>query len=138
MVLDSGYLGIVDVPWADVHKVLPRPSSVQPENAVQVNSWKRTRVVVEQFFGCMKSVMAFTAHIYPFDLVHLSVDTENCILLTNEHIRSRILDIEDQPFYLHWLSSIIQDEEGRKRKRSAQQRASNARRSNLLSFSTNL
>ena len=49
--------------------------------------FNKIRVNIECFFGRMQKIFTFTKRVYPFDHKNFDIDIDNCILLTNEHIR---------------------------------------------------
>ena len=58
----------------------------------------KIRVPIECFFGRMQSIWRITAECYRNSHAVFDVDYDNCVLLTNEHIRLNRLNPSDEQF----------------------------------------
>lgn len=132
--LDSGYIGQVVVPYE--RRVIPKPSTLHTHrHKEQTAELKRKRVVVEQFFGRMKTCILFTSRPYPFDRnTYFDTDIDSCIMLTNEHIKLRALSEHDSVLYLKYWADIRLREEERAEKHRKSTRKWRAQHQQLVEF----
>jgi hypothetical protein len=102
---DSGFLGGEETPFTRIR--LRKPSTiVNNEQERYIDHWyARKRVQIECFFGRMTKVFRLFTKPYLFDMNYLSIDVDNVIMLTNEHILSRVLGDDDSSFWRQWVSS---------------------------------
>jgi len=60
---------------------------------------KTKRVLVECFFGRLKTLFRMARDVYRYDLSNFDVDLDCCIMLTNEHIKCNDLNEFDSHYY---------------------------------------
>jgi len=66
----------------------------------------RKRVVVEQFFGRMKTIMGITRTKYPFQKDSMDMDMQICVWLTNQHILQHHLSESDGQLYTKYIRGL--------------------------------
>ena len=117
--VDKGYIGdeIVDTPG--IRKLIPfkTPQGIT-EN--QHNNDVYSIHLIERFFGRMKSLWKITSSVYRNDKNSFNLDIDNCILLTNEHIRLFNLIDDDRLYYQAFIISEKQQKEEKSNKRKIQ------------------
>ncbi len=105
MLYDSGFLGGADTPFTRIR--LRKPCSIA-NNAQEkaIDHWYATkRVKIECFFGRMTKVFRLISKPYIFDANRLATDVDNIVMLTNEHIITRVLEDDDSLFWRQWMES---------------------------------
>jgi hypothetical protein len=65
------------------------------DEACKMAYYSRLRVIVEQWFGRMKRLMAMSRNVYILSREHRQTDTDNIIMLVNHHIRQFDLCSDD-------------------------------------------
>jgi len=78
----------------------------------------RKRVVVEQFFGRLKTIMGITRVKYPFQKDHMDMDMQICVWLTNQHILQHHLADSDGDMYTKYIRVVHAQVESEKRKKA--------------------
>ena len=63
------------------------------------------RVPIECFFGRMEKLWKITSSVYRFSHEYFDIDYDNCVLLTNEHIREHQLVDADAEYYRFIINS---------------------------------
>jgi hypothetical protein len=80
-------------------------------------------VVVEQYFGRMKTVFRITHVPYPYSLDSMLMDIQIVTWLTNQHVIAHALSEQDGQLYRQYINSqIAQHEEAKKKKAAANQK----------------
>ncbi len=81
----------------------------------------RIRVPVEQFFGRMQQLFTLLRNTYTLDHSHFDTDFDNCVFLTNEHIRANHPLAEgDRKFYHTVMQQRLEKYKKVREKRSKQ------------------
>lgn len=115
---DKAYQG-PDTDTPEIHRMFvrraPRTARDREQNAVL----SRIRVPVEQFFGRLTKLWKILRGIYRYDHSHFDTDFDNCVLLTNEHIRNHELVEIDRLFYRALISERKRLHEQREEKQKA-------------------
>ena len=95
----------------------------------------RIRVVVEQFFGRLKSLWSLFRKPYRFAHDRFDMDFDICAMLTNEHIKANLLEDNDQQFYRN-LRNITRSRQEDKQKRRREQVAESKKKKKQRSSQT--
>jgi hypothetical protein len=80
----------------------------------------KQRVPVEQFFGRLTQLWRITRNTYRYEHTNFDIDIDNCILLTNEHIKVNQLEEIDFTFYRKLIQEHKREYEVKQEKRQAQ------------------
>ena len=86
--------------------ILSNRSVVSAEQAIQQEWLAKKRVVVEQYFGRLKTVMGITRMRYPFQKDNMNMDIQICVWLTNQHILQHQLVEDDGLLYQRYINSL--------------------------------
>ena len=78
---------------------------------------KSVRVRIEMFFGRLKQSWGIFKKSYRLSLDLLDMDFDNCLFLTNELLKKRVLSEFDRLYYLKLIESRKKSFRGKKRKR---------------------
>lgn len=98
----------------------PKGTILSSQQIKQRRELNAIRVLIEQFFGRMKRLWGICRGIYTLDHSHFDMDINNCILLTNEHIRTYQLTVEDRNLFFALLQKKIDEREAKLHKRNRQ------------------
>jgi hypothetical protein len=101
--LDKGYIGDSSE-TVNLRKSIPYKKPSTPVQITHNSEWSKVHNPMERFFGRMKKIWRITSRTYKNDLQSIDVDMDNCIFLTNEHIRTHQLQPVDD-LYLRQLES---------------------------------
>ena len=117
---DKGYVGDETKDTPGLRKLVPNKNPQSSED------YQRTRDIyanhhIERFFGRMKRLWKIVSSVYRNDKTSFDIDANNCILLTNEHIRFYHLLEDDKAFHQALLFSRVTNNTEKDRKRKAQQ-----------------
>ena len=96
---------------------------------------RRIRVVIEQFFGRLKSLWSIFRKPYRYSHEKFDMDFDICVLLTNEHIKSNFLQECDQIFHhnLHNIRRLQQESKDKKnREQVSKSRQRKRQRVNII------
>ena len=115
---DKGYKGDETKDTPGLRKLVPiiNPQTIEEH---QFNRNVYSIHIIERFFGRMKNLWKITSSMYN-DQTNFDIDFDNCILLTNEHIRFHKLLDEDKVFYYALLNNQYNEQEEKSRKRKQQ------------------
>jgi len=105
---DKGYIGRVQAAHG---KITPKKAPKTTVDKQRNKLLSTSRVVIEQFFGMRSKLWAITMCRYPFDDESRQIDFQTVILLTNEVVYERNLELteEDRLFY-HQFVDLLRSE----------------------------
>ena len=134
LLFDSAYVCEDDSKTPGLRKIALRKGTLSINERNNRRELSRISVVVEQFFGRLKSLWSLFRKPYRHLHEKLDMDFDMCVLLTNEHIKVNLLQNSDQLFYRN-LETMTKLEQEKKRKRNQEQvKASRTRKRQRLSF----
>mgnify|MGYP001068459656 CR=1 FL=1 len=113
---DRGYQG-QDSDTLEVRRTFVKRNANTPGERRTNETLSQIRVPVEQFFGRLVKLWAIMKGTYRYDRVNFDSDYDNCVLLTNEHIKANNLEESDLRLYRAFLQQRKEAEEKRQQKR---------------------
>jgi hypothetical protein len=117
--LDKGYVG-PDSDTPGERRITPKKGRILEFAERQRNEeLNRIRVPIEQFFGRFYQLWGLFQRPYKYDYINFDLDSDNCILLTNEHIMRSVLVEADEKFNQQRLEDIKAKYEEVRSKRKA-------------------
>ena len=134
ILFDSAYLCDDDSKTPGLRKIALAKGELSTMQRNVQRELSRIRVVVEQFFGRLKSLWSMFRKPYRYSHDKFDMDFDICVLLTNEHIKVNFLQNNDQIFYRNLLNISTLEQEKKKKKKQDQMIASRTRKRQRLSI----
>lgn len=116
MLFDKAYIGPPE-DTLDLRRITPKKNPQLHAEKLRNKELNAIRGSIERFFGRMEKLWGCIREIYRWDHDNFDVDFDNCLLLTNEHIKQNQLEEIDRKFHLQ----VIEDRRMR-RERKEQKR----------------
>ena len=117
--LDKGYCGSSNL-TPNLRKIVPYKKPATDIECAHNEAFKSIHPI-ERFFGRMKKIWRITSIPYKYDLQYFNDDIDNCIYLTNEHIKTRNLEMIDFQYQRQLIKSKIDHVKSIQNKRKLQQ-----------------